>query len=111
MVVSPVLNLALVYYGSLKKNLDKDRDGSTKCTSEKQYIDLYGGPQYQIHFKYAFIMNVVFMTMMFGAGMPILFPIAFMSLVLFYFSEIYMIFYVYQTPPTFDENLNISVLN
>ena len=56
-------------------------------------------------------MNVIFMTMMFGAGMPILFPIAFMSLVLFYFSETYMIFYFYQTPPTFDENLNISVLN
>lgn len=111
MLALPIENLVLVCKYKIMRKLDKDHNGLSKCTSERQYIDTYGGPKYKIHFKYGAIMNLVFMTMMFGAGMPILFPIAFVSLILFYFSETYMIFYFYQTPPTFDENLNISVLN
>jgi hypothetical protein len=51
------------------------------------YVDLYSGPEYVIHYKYSFIMNVVFMTFMFGAGLPILFPIAVCSLSVLYVME------------------------
>ena len=51
------------------------------------YVDLYSGPEYVIHYKYSFILNVVFMTFMFGAGLPILFPLAVCSLVVLYIME------------------------
>jgi hypothetical protein len=51
------------------------------------YVDLYSGPEYVIHYKYSFILNVVFMSFMFGAGLPILFPLALLSLVVLYIME------------------------
>ncbi len=51
------------------------------------YVDLYSGPEYVIHYKYSFILNVVFMTFTFGAGLPILFPIAVCSLTVLYVLE------------------------
>ena len=40
------------------------------------YKSLYSGPEYTIHFKYSGILNITFITMMYGAGLPILFPLA-----------------------------------
>ena len=40
---------------------------------------VYGGGDYVIHFKYS-VLNVVYVTMMYGIGMPILFPIAALNL-------------------------------
>jgi hypothetical protein len=63
------------------------KSSKTKKNIIIDYVDLYSGPEYVIHFKYSFIMNVVFMTMMFGAGLPILFPIAVCSLCVLYVME------------------------
>ena len=51
-------------------------------------------------------MNNIFVTMMYGPGLPILFPIAFLSLVITYFVEIYMLFYIYRVPPAYDITLH-----
>jgi hypothetical protein len=48
----------------------------TKKTSIATYRDLYSGGEHFIHFKYSGILNVVYLTCMYGVGMPILFPIA-----------------------------------
>jgi hypothetical protein len=52
----------------------------TKCRTIKQYVNKYTGPEYSIHYKYSAIMNSVYLTMMFGPAMPILFPICFATL-------------------------------
>jgi hypothetical protein len=67
----------------------------TSTTNIQQYINLYSGPKYLMHYKYSAIMNIVFIAMMFGAGMPILFPIAAVSLSCFYCLEKFMLYYVY----------------
>lgn len=41
-----------------------------------KYKDLYSGKDYFIHFKYSDALNVCYIAMMYGGGMPILFPIA-----------------------------------
>ena len=110
-VIMEIINFTM---RKTKRLIDYVQRGEGTNTSKKTiqaYIDLYSGPIYFLHYKYSSILNITFIAMMFGAGMPILFPIAFMTLFLFYFSEIYMMFYVYQAPPTFDENLTASVLN
>ena len=47
-------------------------------------------------------MVVVFVTFTFGAGLPILFPLGFVSLLLFYTVERLMIAYSYRKPPRFN---------
>ena len=56
------------------------------------------------------MMTITFITMMFGPGIPILFPIAAASFFGLYIIENYMLYYVYKEPPAYDEKLNNSVL-
>jgi hypothetical protein len=48
----------------------------TKKTGMAAYKDLYSGAEYVIHFKYAGVLNIVYITFMYGMGMPILFVLA-----------------------------------
>lgn len=84
---------------------------NTKKTSIKQYMDLYLGPVYYMHYKYSTVMNICFTTLMFGLGLPILFPIAVVSFMVLYFLEKTMLYYVYRMPPMYDERLSISVID
>jgi len=96
-----------------KRLIDYVQRGEGTNTSKKTiqaYIDLYSGPIYFLHYKYSSILNITFIAMMFGAGMPILFPIAAASLTTLYFLEKFMLYYVYQAPPAYDEKLNNAVL-
>lgn len=86
---------------------------STKKTQLWQYIELYSGPSYFVHFKYSALFNIAFVTMFYGVGLPILFPIAVMSYVVFYLLERYVVAYTYQMPPSLDDKLTknaVSVL-
>ena len=64
-----------------------------------------------MHYKYSSVMNIVFITMMFGAGLPVLFPIAAASLTVLFCLEKFMLYYIYKQPPVYDERLNNSVLS
>lgn len=82
----------------------------TKKTTIQQYVELYSGPIFFIHYKYSAILNIVFVTMMYGMGLPVLFPIASASLFVLYFVEKCMLYYVYREPPMYDEKLNSNAL-
>lgn len=64
-----------------------------------------------MHYKYSAIMNITFITFMFGSGIPLLFPIAAVAFFVRYTIEVYMLYYVYKEPPAYDEKLNNSVLS
>lgn len=83
----------------------------TKKTSIQAYINAYSGPQYLMHFKYSALLNIIFVTMTYGYGMPILFPIAAVGILVLYFVEKTMLYYAYRLPPMYDERLSQSVLN
>lgn len=96
----------------VKRTLDKLLNGGkTKCTSELQFIKLYSGPNFLIHFKYALNMNIIFVTMMFGTGLPILFPIALISFIIIYILENFMLLKVYKKPIEYHGELHAKVLN
>lgn len=57
------------------------------------YVDLNAGPGFPIHFKYSLMMNISFVTFMYGAGMPILFPIAAITFFIFFFMEKILVVY------------------
>lgn len=67
----------------------------TKTHMIQQYLDTWMGPPYEMHFKYAAIMNIVYITLMFGIGLPLLFPLAVLALTILYVSEKLMLYYAY----------------
>lgn len=73
-------------------------------------MDLYSGPEYIIHFKYSALLNVTFVTMMYGLGLPILFPIAALSYFIFWATERYQMAYTYQMPPALDDTLTKNTI-
>jgi hypothetical protein len=40
------------------------------------YIDKYSGPEYKMDVRYANVLNVVFVTMVFGVAIPVLFKVS-----------------------------------
>ena len=64
-----------------------------------------------MHFKYAALLNIIFVTMTYGFGIPILFPIAAAAIAVLYFVEKSMLFYAYTMPPMYDERLSQTVLS
>lgn len=56
---------------------------------------MYSGPEYIVHFKYSSVFNVTFVTMMYGVGLPILYPIAVLTYLIFWVHEKYHMAYTY----------------
>jgi hypothetical protein len=82
----------------------------TKTTSIPEYLEIYSGPVYFIHYKYSYLLNIVFMTFTFGAGLPLLYPIAWLSFLIFYIMERILLAYSYREPPFFDQTLNSAAI-
>lgn len=115
MMINSWLSIALemVFWGMREflRYYDRSGPGATRCTTIQQYIDKYAGPEYLVHFRYSMIMNIAFITMMYGPSLPLLFPIALVSYLLIYTLEVYMLYYVYKKPVSYDAGLYKSVLN
>ncbi len=63
-----------------------------------------------MHYKYSMMLNTIFVTFMYGFGIPLLFPVAVLALVILYFIEKTILYYAYQAPPMYDEKLNILIV-
>jgi hypothetical protein len=60
--------------------------------------------------KYSAILNIVYITFMFGAGIPMLFPIAAAAFLVIYLLETFSLIYIYQKPQSYDVKLNDACL-
>jgi hypothetical protein len=54
------------------------------------------------------MLNVTFVTLMYGMGLPLLFPIALMTFVVLYLMERLLLTYYYKKPPMYSDILNKS---
>lgn len=87
-------------------------DSGCQCTGENtnaktpyQYINLYAGPMYLMHFKYSSILTQVYISFMYGLFLPVLFPIAAFGIFNMYVVEKFALLYYYRKPPMYDEKL------
>jgi hypothetical protein len=71
-----------------------------------QYTNLYAGPVHSMEFKYATILNTVFITFFYGTALPLLYPIAAFTFWNLYVVDRIMVTYFYQEPPNYAEKLN-----
>ena len=63
-----------------------------------------------MHFKFSGVLNVTYVTMLYGVGLPILFPIAFVSYFVFWATERYQVAYTYQLPPSMDDRMTANAM-
>lgn len=115
-VQTMMINSILPYVGlvtaflipEIKRALDRKFSKDiykTKKTSMAMYKVLYSGANYVIHFKYSGILNITFITMMYGVGMPILFPLAAFNFFNQWLCERIIVAYCCQQPPIMDDKL------
>jgi len=68
----------------------------TKCVTQKAYIELYSGPVYMMHYKYASIIMMINISFMYGMFIPCLFPITLLGIINMYVNERIMLAYWYR---------------
>ena len=76
---------------------------STKQLTQDDYNDLYTGPEFGIAYSYATMLTITFVVMTFSAGMPLLYPMAFLYYLFCYWFDKYLILNFYRKPMTFNE--------
>ena len=83
----------------------------SKKTTVQQFVNLYSGPDMPIHYRYSTILNIVFVTFTYGLALPILFPIAFLSMLNIYIVERIQLAYFFKQPPLYDDRLSKRALS
>ena len=81
----------------------------SKCKSIQQYVDLYSGPEFQLHYRFSALLNVVFVTLLYGTGMPLLFIFAVLTFLGTNIMDRILLAKFYQQPPNFDISLSKKV--
>jgi len=98
----------------LKRAMDKSclcwETDRTKTTTTYNFIFLYSGPEYLMHFKYSSILTQVYISFMFGLFIPVLFPIAALGIANMYIVEKAGLLYYYRKPPMYDDKLQREAL-
>ena len=80
-------------------------------TSMAEYIELYSGIDHMIHYGYSTVVLIIYITFMFGFGIPILFPVAWLTFIILYRMEKYMMYFFYKVPPMYDEKITKEMLS
>lgn len=74
------------------------------------FMDIHCGPNHEVHVKYAEVLNVVFVTVMYGPGLPILYVIAVIHYFIYWNVARYSLVYKLQLPPSMDYQLTKNCL-
>eukprot|EP00355_Strombidium_rassoulzadegani_P007408 CAMPEP_0168620868 /NCGR_PEP_ID=MMETSP0449_2-20121227/7377_1 /TAXON_ID=1082188 /ORGANISM="Strombidium rassoulzadegani, Strain ras09" /LENGTH=1171 /DNA_ID=CAMNT_0008661923 /DNA_START=74 /DNA_END=3586 /DNA_ORIENTATION=+ len=113
--ILPYVNLVMGFaLPGLFRGLDTKFSGNvyaTKKSSMAQYKQLYSGADYTIHFKYSGVLNIVYITMMYGLGMPILFALAAFNFLNQYICERFIVAYQVKLPAALDDKLTNGCIN
>jgi hypothetical protein len=97
---------------AIKKRLDGKGDPyKTKKTSMSMLKALYSGGDYVIHFKYSGMLNIAYITLMYGVGMPVLFPLAVINYWNQYVAERIIVAYYMKAPAALDDSLTVNCIN
>ena len=82
----------------------------TGMPTVQAYIDLYAGPEYLIHYRYATILLNIGVAFLYGTAMPYLYLCALLAFVILYINERLLVCYYYREPPAFDEKMTLMTL-
>jgi hypothetical protein len=109
MVEYITLRIYRCYYRATVYNHDKQTK-QTKMNKAYDYIEfleLHAGPEYCIYYKCANTIMMVFITLIFGPALPILYIISLFSICCQYLLERLTLAYFYRIPPKFSDKLTL----
>ena len=91
----------------MELKLCKDRGCKSSPDRSKQetqfaFENLHLGPEFRLSFQYASLLNVVFTTLMFSSGMPLMILIGFASFFLRFLVDRWAFARLYRTPPPYN---------
>jgi len=78
---------------------------NTKMKTISAYVDLYSGPNYDIHYKYSQLQNICTICFTYGAGIPMLFPLGFLSFIILDLVERLSMAWTFKKPPIYSNEL------
>ena len=112
----PIEFFGLWFWDVVKRSFDQRRCWRKKVpeyTSKKTlfaYKNLYCGPGFDIHYQYANMLVITWVTFLFGPGLPILFPIALLGMIILYCTNRISLAYFNRRPPVYNAKMNNIVL-
>ena len=78
---------------------------ATRCLSQEDYEEINLGSSSSMDYKFSVMTTVLFVAMMYGAGIPVLYPIAVLYFFVTYWTNKFLIFNCYRKPEMLDESL------
>jgi len=91
------------WFGLLDRSFTNRKLYMTKQDSALSYCDVHYGAEIPLFTKYPFLMNVVFIAMMYGFGIPIIQVFTLCAVCVSYIIEKIAIFWHVKKPPLFDD--------
>ena len=108
-----VIPFCLFIYYSTKRCLDRsctcDKRKSKKLL-QKEYEDLYVGPEFSLDSRLAQIVAFTWVTFTYSSGLPVMYMITAGNFVIIYFIDKVLLLRFYRTPKNYDEmSINFSL--
>jgi hypothetical protein len=107
-------SLAFAACCDLKRRRDRgfgsDRS-ETKTLTQYDYEDMNTGIEFEIDYRYAGLLTWLFVVMIYGTGLPILYPIGALNFFVGYWVDKYLILNHYRSSPMFGHHILLQVLD
>jgi hypothetical protein len=113
-VSTNVSNLGFAFMASVTRFLDRGccccGSWRTKKLTLEDYQQVNTGSAVDFDYKYANLLTVVYLTMLYGSGIPIMYLIAAVYFFVSYWIDKVLIYYNHRKPNEFNETLTLQVL-
>lgn len=114
-ITNNVSNFVFALLGSFKRCLDRGcrcwGAWRTKKLTQEDYEKINTGDPVQWDYKFANLLTILFLTMLYGSGIPIMYIIAFVYFFVTYWVDKWLIFYNHRKPNEFGEKMTLKVLS
>lgn len=112
--IVPYASLASTFFVPfIKQKFDQRFTGDKYVSRQKTmvaYKEIYSGTVYLIHFRYADLLNTLYVTMMYGVGIPLLFPLSAFTMFNTWLVERLTLAYLVRQPAAMDDRLSKNAL-
>lgn len=83
----------------------------TRQITQEEYEDLYSGPPFILQLRFSQVLSMIFVTMTYSSGLPILYLVAFLSLFITYWTDKFLMLRYFRVANQFTEELSKTVTN
>ena len=92
---------------ALDRNFSDSKLYKTKWNIAYDYADLNSGTEHLLFEKYPRLLNIIFVSVFYGFGLPLLPILIFVSLIISYIFDKIVVAFYHRKPPLYDDTLNV----